>query len=133
MNKFFVKNNNICYEDIKIPQNVICNLLNFFENTYIGQAELKPSNHLDFTKYICECCKKEEYGYSGLWNQDPYLFFCSIKCHNIWQEKRMADNNELDYCPICEQDKMVYVGRADSYFCYGCEKWYDSYMIENND
>ena len=41
------------------------------------------------------------------------------------EEKEAADKNELDYCPVCQQNKMVYVGRADSYWCYGCEQWHN--------
>lgn len=126
-NKFSVKNNSIYYEeDKKIPLIVICNILNHLENSdhYFYQDQI-PSNHLNFDKIECECCHRKEYGHSGSWNQDPYLFFCSIKCHNVWLEKRMADNNELDGCPFCNQNKLTYVGRADAYFCYGCERWYN--------
>jgi endogenous inhibitor of DNA gyrase (YacG/DUF329 family) len=125
MAEFTCDREKIYCDERKVPLQVICNILNFLETKNWYGSDSKPSNNIDFTKYKCECCGKEEYGHSGSWNQDPYLFFCSIKCHNIWDEKRMADNNELDPCPICELNKMTYVGRANSYFCYGCGKWYD--------
>ena len=124
MAEFTYNREKIYYNGKELSPKVICQILNYLEREYWA-CELKPSNHIDFTKYKCECCGKEEYGHSGSWNQDPYLFFCSIKCHNIWDEKRMADNNELDYCPSCKQNKMVYIGKVDSYFCYGCNQYYN--------
>jgi len=126
-NKFSVKNKDIFYEDKKIPQKIICDILNTCEQCY--SLKVKPSECLDFTEYECEYCHRKQYSHTGLWSSNPYLFFCSIKCHNIWQEKQMADRNELSHCPICGLNKMTYVGRADCYFCYGCEKWYEPYMI----
>jgi hypothetical protein len=136
MKKFFVKNDKIYYDDTeqnlghRLPNDVICDILNTLEQYW--QVGIKPSNCIDFTKYECEQCKREEYGHTGSWNQEPYLFFCSTKCHNHWSDKRAADNNELDCCPICNQNKMIYDGKADGYWCYGCEQWYECDFINTN-
>jgi hypothetical protein len=128
---FTVQRDNIYFEDKKLPLKVICGILNYLETHYFSQDQV-PSNHIDFTKYKCEMCKREEYGHSGSWNQDPYLFFCSIRCHNHWNDNKRAENNELDCCPICNQNKMIYDGKADGYWCYGCEQWYECDFINMN-
>ena len=124
MDKFFVENGKIYYEDKQngaISLDTVCNILNILEE----YEKIKPKDCIDFNKYVCENCGKEEFGHSGSWSQDPYLFFCSKRCQMLKQEQEDADNNKLDYCPVCQKNKMVYVGRADSYWCYGCEQWYN--------
>lgn len=86
----------------------------------------------------------EEYKYQSLGYYGAYTFCILVLNEYLngrkweWEdrqdrekkEKEAADKNELDYCPVCGQNKMVYVGKADSYWCYGCEYWHDSDFLE---
>lgn len=126
--KFFEKYRKVYYDDteqglgFELPADCICNILNHYEEVgRVNDNSPLPSDFIDFEKYNCEKCGKEQYSHKGSWNKDPLFFFCSIDCHQCW----LADRNELDYCPFCNANKRTYVGKADSYFCYGCSHWYD--------
>jgi len=37
---------------------------------------------------VCHRCGKKEDEDVGSWEQTPYLFFCSLKCHEAWNDER---------------------------------------------
>jgi hypothetical protein len=120
MNDFYAEENRIYYKRNILPANIVCDILNDLEKN-----SFKPSQYIDFIEYECEYCHRKENGHNGSWNQTPYLFFCSGKCHKLYLEKEAADKEELNYCPVCGKNKLAYSGRADSYWCYECQMWYE--------
>jgi hypothetical protein len=36
----------------------------------------------DFREYICQNCGKSKDEHVGSWERSPYMFFCSIECHD---------------------------------------------------
>lgn len=62
----------------------------------------------NYVNYACRICGKMEHEENGSWNQHPYLFFCSLKCHLEWESKRKP------------HEKLGNVGRA---FCYIFDAW----------
>lgn len=41
-------------------------------------------NYQKYKCYICDCMQWED---EGSWERDPYLFFCSLKCHEYFIEQ----------------------------------------------
>ena len=103
MYKFYVDNDKI-YVDIRytkdkkgteLPLDVICDILNTCEQY---SHDVNPSDCIDFQKYKCKNCGKKECGHSGSWNKEPYIFFCSKKCHDKWITNKLEKEFEVFQC-----------------------------------
>jgi hypothetical protein len=91
MIKYFVHNNKICIDKGReLPIEVVCDILNTCEQY---SHDINPSDCIDFKKYKCKNCGKKECGHSGLWNKEPYIFFCSKKCYDYWEINRISESN----------------------------------------
>lgn len=100
MSKFFQKNGKIYYDDTEqglgyqLSNTALCHILNSCDDHIC----IRPKDCIDFNKYKCELCGKKQIGHNGSWNQNPYIFFCSKKCHKMWILKKLEKefNNNMN-------------------------------------
>lgn len=98
--------------------------------------------NLSYKTYQCEHCGVHEHEDIGSWNKEPYLFFCSEQCHELWDEvfKRpkvkldelkslldLVDNDYFDLEDSNPDEDWTFgeiAGRLATY-CYDCDASFD--------